>query len=44
MPYEEFLDKGKVNLSCDKNAFKDFETKIFKEIETKNEGLISKLL
>jgi ABC-2 type transport system ATP-binding protein len=38
------LEYGKINQSCDKNGFKDFEDEIFKEIEAKNEKLIAELI
>jgi len=39
-----YLENGNINQSCDKNGFKEFEDEIFKEIEIKNEKLISELI
>lgn len=42
--YIHYLRKGKIDYSCDKGGFKDFQTNLFSEIEKKNEQLITTLM
>lgn len=42
--YIHLLENGKITLSVDKNKFEEFEDRIFKSIESKNDELINSLI
>lgn len=42
--YIHYLDKGKINYSCDKGGFDKFEQEIYRGIEVENEKIINALM